>query len=146
MQKRIGFPFLLAAAFSLSTSLPSPTLAENPPAKTYQPGYWQPATRVNPTRPVIIQILNETSLVLEYGLTEQRGFTRIQPGGSSRVNTKAPPMYLVIYPAQAERVSLKFGVAVTGDNAIRITVQIAPKGSDGDLSINVDKTGAIYVS
>ncbi|MBW4665665.1 MAG: hypothetical protein KME01_15965 [Chroococcus sp. CMT-3BRIN-NPC107] len=37
---------------ALVIGLTVPVLAQNPPARTYQPGYWQPIARVNSNSPV----------------------------------------------------------------------------------------------
>ncbi|NJK47787.1 hypothetical protein HC931_06050 [Candidatus Gracilibacteria bacterium] len=49
---------LIKAIFLAILSLIIPTLltAQNPPASTYQPGFWQPKARVDLNRPIAMMI------------------------------------------------------------------------------------------
>lgn len=139
---------LSCVGLSLGLSLPQglPTQAETPPASTYQEGFWQPVARVNPKQAIGIQIVNQSGYLLEYGLTEDRGFTQIRPNETGRVYTEPLPMYLAIYPVRASRAILKFNVSVVSGNQIIITVRKSSRGTENNSSVDIDVTGAIYVS
>jgi hypothetical protein len=136
----------VSAILALTASLPISGLAQTPPAKTYQPGYWQPIARINPQQPVSIVIVNQSGLPLEYGLTAERPVNKIPIGETTRVNSKPLPMYLLINPQKAEQVGLTFDVAIAEGNTVTVTVRtLADTQTPGDNALNFDKTGAIYV-
>ena len=59
--------------FALVIGLTVPALAQNPPARTYQPGYWQPIARVNSKSPVTVTLVNQTKFPLSYSFLDERG-------------------------------------------------------------------------
>ncbi|MEI2581543.1 hypothetical protein [Scytonema sp. PRP1] len=139
-------PLLTTAVLAATLGLVTPTLtnAANPPARTYQPGYWQPVARVqNPNQPVQIKVVNQTGLPLQYGLTSGKGGIRELPVGASGVlsNTSLPD-YLLVNALQP-RVKLRYDIAVNGNVATVQVYQVEAGASD--ITLNFDQSGAIYV-
>jgi hypothetical protein len=142
-----SLPWIATAILpAIAADLPATNPAVDPPAKTFQPGFWQPIARVNPAIPIQISVVNESGLPLEFGLSEQRGFSQVQAGETGRVYTKPLPMHLLIYPAKESRANVQFKVTVSGDNQASIAVVRAPDGSNGDLSVSIDQYGALYIN
>jgi serine/threonine protein kinase len=123
---------------------------KNPPAQTYQPGFWQPAARINPKHPFKIKLVNQTNTAIEYALTTNEFAPRQLRAKESAVLTYIPlDGYLLINSIQSSPnaevpTSLQFEVTVSGNVA---TVSIRQERSDrpADSTINVHQSGAIYI-
>ncbi|MEM1368306.1 MAG: hypothetical protein AAGG02_09860 [Cyanobacteria bacterium P01_H01_bin.15] len=121
--------------------------AQDPPAETFQPGPWQPeAIRFNPQKPVQLTILNKTGSPLRYersgDLTEPRQLAAGGTGGLSEVDG---PTYVFIYP-ESGNLALDFAIGGTDlDNKITVTVTPAKDSSDGQNTVNLHQTGAVYI-
>ena len=137
--------------------------AQDPPATTYQPGFWQPIGRFDPKKPVKIKLVNETDLALDYDITNLESFPPmvVAPGESAMLENFGNNAYIMVYPDNAtpstpeQSFVLKFTVPVDArtqmvgpDNVAVITVT---KGSAnveerfyGHRSINMQPTGAIF--
>jgi hypothetical protein len=137
---------LLVIGFMLQAGLVMPVLAaDTPVAKTYQPGYWQPVARVNPQQPVNVLIVNQTGLELEYGLTEDRPIQTIPVNETIRLNSKPLPMHLPInLTSSGGRDALKYEVATEG-NTVTVLIKRLENTIDGDRTLSINKTGAIYL-
>ena len=46
----------------------SGAIAENPPATTYQSGFWQPVAELDTDKKVTVKLVNQTKIPLEYGV------------------------------------------------------------------------------
>ncbi|NJL84076.1 MAG: hypothetical protein HC890_16240 [Chloroflexaceae bacterium] len=120
-------------------------LAQNPPASTFQPGFWQPRARFNPGTPVRLKILNRTDSTLEYELSAQKVTPRpILPGNESALGNLPLPAYVFIYPNDAT-IGLKYTVSVTSDNVVTLSVEKLGRNTPGDTTLNLHATGAIYI-
>ncbi|MCU0536833.1 MAG: protein kinase [Hydrococcus sp. Prado102] len=130
-------------------SAPAPR-TKNPPAQTYQPGFWQPVARINPKHPFKIKLVNQTNTAIEYALTTNEFAPRQLSSKESAVLTYIPlDGYLLINSTQSSQsaevpTSLQFEVTVSGNVA---TVSIRQERSDrpADSTINVNQSGAIYI-
>jgi hypothetical protein len=135
---------------SLSLMVTSPTVAQDPPAETYQPGFWQPVARVDVKRPVTIKLVNQTDLTLDYGVTEIKIEPKILSPEATATLTKFDlPLYLVIYPASSNpnssRINLKYKVSVNEDNLVTVDIYQASDDTPGNRTFNLQETGAIYL-
>ncbi len=114
------------------------------PNAPQQPGFWQPVALVNPTQPIQIQLINRTSLVLDYALTTNEAPPRqLQPGGSAALTKFALPAFLLISPTQTQ-ISLQFNVKVT-KNMIAVEIRQAGGATPGDSTLNINQGGGIYI-
>lgn len=144
MQKGTGSKLLLAAT-ALILGLAVPVVAQNSPASTYQPGYWQPLARVNPSSPFTVTLLNQTGKPLEYNYLDGRGENNLAVGASAQLKNISLPANIAVYdpsPKAADTGShLDYQVSVT-NNAVNVS--IVPVAGDGFHVVNINKTGAIY--
>jgi len=150
MRKLTLSNLLLLSGVSLLLSLPAPILAQRPaaesPASTYKPGYWQPAARVNPNRPVKITLINKTRLPVVYNSLDGRADQRIAPGASAKINSVSLPANIAIYDPSAPTAMttiLNYVPKVLPNNTLEIQIQ-PDTTSTGYRVINIDTTGGIY--
>lgn len=149
MQRRIWRKGLwLMGGVSLVASLTGSVLAQNPPAITYQPGYWQPIARVNPGSPISVTLVNQTQSPLKYNFLDGRGEQNLPVGGSIPIKQVSLPANIAIYDPSPQAAGsrngsgLRYEASATG-NAVNVTVMSAPN-ADAHV-LNIAKTGAIYV-
>ena len=74
---------------------------QNPPAKTYQPGFWQPIARADATKPIKIKLQNLTNITIDYDITESKTSpVSILPSRVVTLENIQPSssMYIAIYP------------------------------------------------
>lgn len=134
-----------------SSKNPTPTPKKNnPPAQTYQPGYWQPSARVDPKRPFRVNLINRTNEVIEYALTTNEFSPRQLASEESTVLTHVPlDANLLINAIQSSNsesaVSLQFDISVAKDNMVNVTIRRNGREQPGASTLNVDRSGAIYV-
>lgn len=143
-------PILIALCLGLSLPLASPIFAQNPPAETYQPGFWQPAARVELNRPITIQLINETGLAINYAVTNiDPTPVLIKAEETVTLDNVDPDLYIVLYPDSSNPnssiISLNYKIEVTAENVVKVMIKQAAEGEVGDRSINLQKTGAIYI-
>ncbi|MBE9175824.1 hypothetical protein IQ225_11890 [Synechocystis salina LEGE 06155] len=158
------FSFLTIAVVGLAPLVSLPRAeAQDPPATTYQPGFWQPIGRFDPKRPVKVKLVNETDLALDYDITNLESFppTVVAPGASAMIENFGNDAYIMIYPTNAtpstpeQSFVLKFTVPVDArtqmvgeDNVAVITVTKGDANIEerfyGHRSINLQPTGAIF--
>ncbi len=132
-----------------------PMVAETPPAKTYQPGFWQPVARVDLTRPLKIKIVNNTDVQIEYDFTTTLDVPPqlVNPQDSVVIDEPTPiPAYLLINRSESAandtnspRYNLRFNVVVDEDNTVTINVVKVDVGTPRNTTFNLHETGAIYV-
>lgn len=140
---------------TLGFTFPVAIVAQDPPARTYQPGFWQPVGRVDINRPVKIQLINQTDLPLEYDFTTSYDVPPqpIKPKQTVTLEEQFPiPAYLLINPSsfietppQGALPNLKFNVAVNENNIVTVTIIQVDKNDPGNTTFNLHETGAIYV-
>lgn len=150
MLKSIFIPTLLVSSISLSTLPLAIATAQDPPAETYQPGFWQPVARVAIDRPIEINLINETGVAVDYSLTDtEMEPVTIESAGTVPLKEIKPPLYIVIYPnsenTDNSEVLLKYVVEVTQDNVVNVKIERTPDGNQSNRTFNLQKTGAIYL-
>ena len=144
-----SFPFLLL--LTLATPNISPIYAQNPPAETYQPGFWQPVNRFDIQRTVEVKIINNTDILIEYDLTDLEAIKpqSLQPEQTGMLTGFGNSAYIVIYPLvkSTNDFNLRFEVTINEeDNIVNVSVLKAKKSDFiGHRSVNLQKTGAIYL-
>jgi hypothetical protein len=140
----------LVLATANVTIVPAIAQGQNPPAETFQPGFWQPVARVDITQPITLKIINDSGILLDYALTDSTlEPSTIAVGATETIKSLQPPSYIVIYPdtknPNASRMNLKYSVNVTSDNTIELRVTQIDSVSLGNRTFNLQKTGAIFV-
>ena len=145
--KSLLFLLLLTLATPNITSI----YAQNPPAETYQPGFWQPVNRFDIKRIVEVKIINNTDILIEYDLTDLEAIKpqSLEPEQTGMLKGFGNSAYIVIYPLikKTNDFNLRFEVTVNeNDNIVNISV-LKEKKSDfiGHRSVNLQETGAIYL-
>ena len=138
--QRLTTPTLIVT-LSLFTFDP---IAAQPPAETYQPGYWQPVARVDINRPLEITFVNQTGLVMEYALTTNEAPPRqLLPRNTAVLKEIPVPAYILISPETPLK-NVKYETKVT-DNVVIVTIRQISDSLPGDTTLNIDETGAVYV-
>lgn len=142
----------LGLASTLSFSAFSPIVAQNPPAETYRPGFWQPVADFNPMKKITMKFINQTEVPLEYGIVgnEENISEKVAAGETGTLTTLERAANITIYPDVVidpdSPVILKFAVSVDQPtNTINVTITKAERGFVGHRSLNLQKTGKIYV-
>jgi hypothetical protein len=143
-------PLLISLCLGLCLPFSPSVLAQNPPATTYQPGFWQPAARVELNRPITINLINKTGLAVNYAVTNiDPNPVLMKAEETVTLENVEPDLYIVLYPdssnPDSSTISLKYEVKVTADNVVNIMIKQAGEGMVGDRSINLQRTGAIYI-
>lgn len=112
-------------------------------APSFQPGFWQPVARVDPHRPITVELLNRSGDVLEYGLTDPTYVVAELPVdvGVRFALTEIPTFVTMNH---LFRSALRYTVATTEDNVIQVLVERVDDVA-GDRTLNIDEFGAIYV-
>ncbi|AIE74983.1 MULTISPECIES: hypothetical protein [unclassified Synechocystis] len=137
--------------------------AQDPPASTYQPGFWQPIGRFDPKKPVKVKLVNNTDLALDFDITNLESMPPdvVAPGESAMIENFGNNAYIMVYPDNAtpstpeQSFVLKFTVPVDArtqmvgaDNVAVITVTKGDVNIEerfyGHRSINLQPTGAIF--
>jgi hypothetical protein len=156
--------FLTMALVGLTPLVSAPRAeAQDPPATTYQPGFWQPIGRFDPQKPVKVKLVNETDLALDFDITNLESMppASLAPGESTMIENFGNNAYIMVYPDNAtpstpeQSFVLKFTVPVDArtqmvgsDNVAMITVTKGDVNIEerfyGHRSINLQPTGAIF--
>lgn len=134
----------------MAETQPLVPITQNPPAETFQPGFWQPIARVDMTKPVTLKIINDSGLLLDYAFTDANiEPLRLEEGATRSIENIEAPLYLVIYPdiknPNASRISLKYFVEVTPDNVVELRVKQIESISQGNRTFNLQSSGAIFL-
>lgn len=147
MQWQAWKKILPIAGVTLIVSLTLPVLAQNnPPASTYQPGYWQPIARVNPNSPLVITLVNQTKSPLKYNFLDDKGEKDLPVGVTTSIKVASLPVNLAIYDPSPQAASgkgsnLRYETVVNKND---VQVVILPTKDNGFSVLNIAKTGAIY--
>jgi hypothetical protein len=121
------------------------------PAKTYKPGFWQPAARVDINRPIVIKLINETDVTLNYDLTTniEKSPEQLEPGKETSFKDFPIPVYLLINPdasvSNTSEFNLKYDVVVDDNNTAIVRIRKVAEGTPGNTTLNLHETGAIYI-
>jgi hypothetical protein len=127
-----AFLLLMPPARSQSVTQPS-----NVPV-TGETLKWIPIARVDPAIATEVKLTNRSREPLEYLITTHTDFRTLQPGESvkllnSELNVNAK-----------RSIPLTYAVKVEGQRRIVVDVALSTS-SQNDTTLNVDKTGAIYL-
>lgn len=130
----------------------SRVLAQDPPATTYQSGFWQPVADFDTTKKVTVKLVNKTKIPLEYGVAgkEEEPSEKIEAGQTGTLENVDNSSNIAVYPGitiDPDRpIFLKFEVKVDPKtNTINVNVMKAEQGFIGHRSINLQKTGKVYL-
>lgn len=141
LKTQISLILLLA---SFTNTYPLVTLAQTPPAETYQPGYWQPVARFNPKLPVNLKIINQTSSTIEYGFSDaKKPSSIVYPKGVAEIKNPLIPSYILINSTDDQMV-INYKVSVE-NNVITVEVNSVDSSQASDSTLNLQSTGAIYI-
>ncbi len=144
--KALAFLILLTVALPMVR----PAIAQDPPAKTYQPGFWQPVTRFNAEQPVEVIIQNNTDIQIEYDITELESTnpTSLPAGQTGRLQGFGNSAVIVIYSLvdSSSDFTLRFDVTVDeAKNLVNVSVLKEKPTFFGHRAVNLQKTGAVFV-
>jgi hypothetical protein len=135
-----------------TVGLPMMAIAQDPPASTYQPGFWQPAARIQINRPITVEIANKTDIAIDFNLTTNQVAPQVQiaSGKSEIIKDFALPVYLLINPdplKDSTQFVLKYDLEVNEkNNTLVVNVRkMDTDGNPGSRALNIDNTGAIYI-
>ena len=136
---------LITAPFSI-------VLAQDPPATTYKSGFWQHVADFDANKKITVKLVNQTEIPLEFGLTgnEEVPSEKIEAGQTGTLPNVSNSANIAVYPGiplDPDRpVVLKFEVKVDPKtNTINVNVMKAEQGFIGHRSINLQKTGKVYL-
>jgi hypothetical protein len=135
---------LLAALGSIASL---PVRAQEPPANTYNPGFWQPVERYDPSRLTQVRLVNRSGYILLYSLTTDEAVSRrLLPGGTVVLSNIRPDSYIVVYSSDTAAQAgspVKYNITVS-NNVITTTVTRNPI-APGEQTIHLHPNGGIYV-
>ncbi len=148
--KPIIVSFLFITGINLSFLPQLKINAQNPPAETYQPGFWQPVARVDLNRPINLKLINEANIGIDYALIEENSEPiLIQPNNTVIFKNIQPSAYIVVYPDSRDpdnsNIYLRYNIVVTEDNVIEVHVKQTDDGRKSHRTFNLQETGAIYL-
>ena len=130
----------------------SRVLAQDPPATTYQSGFWQPVAEFDTDKKVTVKLVNQTKIPLEYGVAgnEEAPSEKIDAGQTGTLENVDNSSNIAIYPSIAvdpdKPFVLKFEVTVDAtSNTINVNIVKAKSGFMGHRSINLQDTGKVYL-
>ncbi|MBD2329516.1 hypothetical protein [Alkalinema sp. FACHB-956] len=145
---------VILEAMTLQPAVSSPVMANSQPiedtsitklkeSEKESDEFWVPAARVDIQKPAKIQLVNKTPETLEYLITTHTNFRRLAPGQTVTLSDFQPPVFINI---NSLRDSGNVEYSVTVDKKTNTaTVDIKPTIGQGNRTLNLDKTGAIYL-
>jgi hypothetical protein len=101
---------------------------------------WDPLGRVDPAKPVTVELINRTQEPLEYLITTHTNFRTLEPGGRIKLSNFTLPTFVNINATRS--IGVKYGLS-TKQNRVILELKIAP--GQGDTTLNIDDKGAIYL-
>ncbi|MBE9192248.1 hypothetical protein IQ230_18180 [Gloeocapsopsis crepidinum LEGE 06123] len=147
MRSQAWAQLLCLAGTALLVNSFVPVIAQTPPARTYQPGYWQPRARVNPKMPVTVILENQTEMPLKYNFLDDRAEANLIVGDQVQLNKAILPMNIAVYDPSpkagaGDEVNLTYAVSVRNNI---LTVLVQPTKEEGYRVVNISRTGAVYL-
>lgn len=146
------FSFTPVAAFACIALLPhaiaTPSIFSSPVFQVAQSAE-RPVARINPNRPVQIEVVNAGDAPITCALTQPASAERIVPPGSkttfgsTRTSYLPLPINFFAYPNQ-DNIGISSYVFVEG-GMLTIVIGEQYSESSGDISVNVDTEGNIYL-
>lgn len=120
-----------------------PVLAQD----SFQPGFWQPVARVDPSKPVQLEIINNSGASLEYGLTtDEYVIAELEPEEQARLRITTLPASLNISTVSRppfDVLSLLYQIEAV-DNLVMVTVSLKDD-VEGDRVVDINPEGGIYI-
>ncbi|MBE9032048.1 hypothetical protein IQ266_20120 [filamentous cyanobacterium LEGE 11480] len=101
---------------------------------------WVPLARINPEKPVTIELNNKTQEELEYLITTHTNFRTLAPGQTASVIVTDFPAFLNINAKRS--IGVKYLMRVS-QNKVKLDLNIT--GGQGDTTLNIHEKGAIYL-
>lgn len=152
----LNFKKIATLLVIFAITIPRHILAQDLPAETYQPGYWQPVDRFDVKRPVEVLLINKTEIPLEYDTTDIKSTNpqALKAGEKGTFKNFGNSVYIVVYPTisiePSNLLTLRFNVKVEEDNTIIVTIQndiISTQTLNflGHRAINLQENGGIYL-
>lgn len=141
----------LLSSFFIATPL-TRVFAQDPPATTYQSGFWQPVAEFDTNKGVTVKLINQTKIPLEYGVAgnEEAPSEKIEAGQTGSLKNVDNSSNIAVYPSIVvdpdKPFVLKFEVTVDAkSNTINVNIVKAKSGFMGHRSINLQDTGKVYL-
>lgn len=97
---------------------------------------------VDPVEQIDIVVTNSLEVALGIGFSGGANL-EVAPGDSAKVSFAAPPVNLFLYPLAAT-LSTRSRIAID-ENTINVEVISVTSVAPGDVSLNVDGVGTVYV-
>jgi hypothetical protein len=118
------------------------TKVENLSPKVYSEDSvrWEPLGRVDPAKPVSVELINRTNEPLEYLITTHTNFRILEPGARITLRNFELPTFINVNATRS--VGVKYGLTAKR-NRVVLELKIAP--GQGDTTLNIDDKGAIYL-
>ncbi|MCF2971702.1 hypothetical protein L1047_10905 [Synechococcus sp. Nb3U1] len=139
---------LILAGLSLSLGVP---VAWGQTSSTFQPGFFQPVARFDPSRPVQVVLINCSDATVEYGITTDLGSDQeLLPDEQVTLTIRELPAYLSIHtPSRPpfSEISLRYVVSGDADQnriTVNVVVNLLQEGG-GDRTLDFNPEGGVYV-
>ncbi|MDB9518918.1 hypothetical protein PN466_18400 [Roseofilum reptotaenium CS-1145] len=152
---KTGIKIALSLSFFLSMGMN--VVSQTPPANTYQEGFWQPIARVdNPQFPMTVELVNQTGLNLDYGLTTDSPIQvpeYLRPGATTSIVLADPEAnisigYIPLDPRN-EEISFEYNITINSNSSIRFEILRTDKpdrvGDGIGRVIDIQSTGGIFI-
>ncbi len=137
----LGLASLLLSGVGLNPA--DPVLAQD----SFQPGFWQPVARVDPSQPVQLKIINNSGASLEYGLTtDEYVIAELEPEDQARLRIPELPASLNISTVSRppfDVLSLLYEIEAV-DNLVTVTIGLKDD-VEGDRVVDINPDGGIYI-
>ncbi|MBF2025838.1 MAG: hypothetical protein IGS48_03605 [Oscillatoriales cyanobacterium C42_A2020_001] len=140
MRKSIAIAALLVTVLTGAVSVQANAV----PTGNIITAAWQPVARINPQKAYKVQIVNQAGIPVEYASTSNEFAPRqLQPGATGLLTQLPLPIYLLINSVDA-RFNLKCSVSAN-QNVVTVTVRQLPDDQPGNSTVDIQKTGGIFV-
>jgi hypothetical protein len=144
-----GLPVVMGLSLPALAQKPSTQIspAQNRPARTYQPGYWQPIARIDPKQPITVVLINQTNSPLKYNFLDGRSDSDLPVEGNVELKDFSLPVNIAIYNPTPEAAAGKGG-GLRYETSVKnnvVEVRVKPVKSGGYRVLNISRAGGIYL-
>jgi len=120
--------------------------AHSQPAATFQPGFWQPRVRINPSQPLRVRIENRLAARIDYENVESQALPVPVPAGEDLTLMLAVPSFInIVTPTPLLEISTLFDLMAEANNTLVIRVRESQDYFGGERVVQVDPQGGVYV-
>lgn len=152
---KTGIQIALSLSFLLSMGMS--VVSQTPPASTYQEGFWQPIARVeNPQFPIAVDLVNNTGLKLDYGLTSDSPMQvpqSLRPGETTSLVLGDPEANISIgyipLDQRNDEISFEYNIIINSSSSITFEILRTDKpdrvGDGIGRVIDIQSTGGIFI-